>query len=58
MVLPNTNQEKAITLAERLCSAIQALSIPHRDLEVSNIVTVSLVISTLTICAEAFPECS
>ena len=56
VVLPNTNQEEAIPIAERICSAIQALSIPHRDSEVSDIVTVSLGISSMTVCAEAFPE--
>lgn len=46
----------AIGIAERICSAIQALLIPHRDSEVSYIITVSLRISTTIACAESFPE--
>lgn len=38
VVLLNANQEKAILVTERICAAIQALSISHRDSEVSDIV--------------------
>jgi diguanylate cyclase (GGDEF)-like protein/PAS domain S-box-containing protein len=42
IILPNTNAEGAIVVAELVHQAIQKLQIPHQDSMVSNIVTISM----------------
>ncbi|MCM3763762.1 GGDEF domain-containing protein [Neobacillus niacini] len=45
-ILPNTNKEEAISLAERLCKNVQELKIPHSKSNVSSFVTVSIGVAT------------
>lgn len=56
VILPHTNQEGAISVAERIRFAIHALSIPHAASEVSDRVTISLGIASVIPFAEADPE--
>jgi diguanylate cyclase (GGDEF)-like protein len=42
VVLPETNQEGAVAIAQAICAEIAALSIPHRASKVKDIVTVSI----------------
>ena len=46
-ILPNTNKEDAINIATKLNSAVQKLEIPHKNSKVSNIITISLGVSTV-----------
>jgi diguanylate cyclase (GGDEF)-like protein/PAS domain S-box-containing protein len=46
LILPNTNKEEAISLAEKLCKKVRGLNIPHSKSDVSNRVTVSIGVST------------
>ena len=55
IVLPNTNQEGAITIAKRLQSKIGALAIPHQRSIVSNFVTISIGIASLIPSSERSP---
>ncbi|MGK7945198.1 MAG: diguanylate cyclase [Microcystaceae cyanobacterium] len=47
ILLPNTDQTGAITIARQLQQAIATLAIPHQRSEVSEVVTVSMGISTI-----------
>ncbi|RCJ39567.1 diguanylate cyclase response regulator [Nostoc minutum NIES-26] len=46
VILPTTNTEGAIVLAETICSAVKILAIPHRNSQVSSYVTISAGVST------------
>lgn len=46
IVLPNTSQEGAIAIAQRIQEALQALAIPHLQSDISNIISISLGIAT------------
>ncbi|GHH98068.1 sensor domain-containing diguanylate cyclase [Neobacillus kokaensis] len=46
VILPNTNKEKALFLAERLRKKVKELKIPHINSNVSSYVTVSIGVST------------
>jgi diguanylate cyclase (GGDEF)-like protein/PAS domain S-box-containing protein len=46
-LLTNTDQHGAITLAERIRQAIEDLAIPHIGSDISNVVTVSLGVTTI-----------
>ncbi len=46
VILPNTDRQGAITIAEHMRQAIRALKIPHEQSDVSEIVTVSLGIAS------------
>ncbi|MBD2189952.1 GGDEF domain-containing protein [Pseudanabaena sp. FACHB-723] len=46
VILPNTNLKGAITVAEHVHQAIRDLQIPHQDSSVSNIVSVSVGITS------------
>ena len=48
IVLPNTSQEGAIAIAQRIQESLQSLAIPHRQSDVSAIVSVSLGIASTT----------
>lgn len=56
VILPNTNQEGAILVAERIRCAIRDLSIPHSESAVSDRVTISLGISSLIPSAQMSPK--
>lgn len=56
VILPNTNQEGAIMVAERIRHAIKRLSIPHSGSEISDRVTISLGIASLIPEVEMYPE--
>jgi len=47
VVLPNTNLEGAINVAESIQQAIRDLSIPHQKSKVNDVVTVSMGISSI-----------
>jgi len=47
IILPNTDLEGAISVAQRIHAAIQALSIPHKTSDVSDVVTISMGIANL-----------
>ena len=47
VILPNTDEDGAICLAEMIREAVKALQIPHRASEVSNRVTLSLGVATV-----------
>ncbi|WP_414552217.1 diguanylate cyclase domain-containing protein [Anabaena sp. CCY 0017] len=55
IILPNTDVEGAIAIAQRIHAAIQALAIPHQASEVSDTVTVSLGITSQIPTSETFP---
>jgi diguanylate cyclase (GGDEF)-like protein/PAS domain S-box-containing protein len=55
VILPNTNINGAIAVAERIHTAIKDLAIPHQASEVSNIVTISLGITSLIPTSELSP---
>jgi phosphoserine phosphatase RsbU/P len=55
VILPNTDIEGAITVADRIHAAIQALNILHRASEVSDTVTISLGIALLIPTSELSP---
>ncbi|WP_254446596.1 sensor domain-containing diguanylate cyclase [Dolichospermum sp. UHCC 0259] len=55
VILPNTDTEGAIAVAERIHAAIKDLAIPHQASEVSSIVTISLGISSLVPISESSP---
>jgi diguanylate cyclase (GGDEF)-like protein/PAS domain S-box-containing protein len=46
VILPNTNLEGAISVAENLHNAIADLQIPHQDSDVSDVVTISMGIAS------------
>jgi sigma-B regulation protein RsbU (phosphoserine phosphatase) len=47
IILPNTDLEGASSVAQRIHAAIQALNIPHKTSDVSDVVTISLGIANL-----------
>jgi len=47
MILPNTSLKGAIAISEKLHTVIRDLSIPHQGSEVSDIVTISLGLTTM-----------
>lgn len=47
VLLPNTDQPGALLVAERIRATIEALKIPHRQSEISSVVTSSLGVATL-----------
>lgn len=59
-ILPDCTQHKALVIAERLRTAVQALKLPHRKSQMADHVTVSVGVSTLesghTSSAEALLE--
>ncbi|MHC0037980.1 diguanylate cyclase [Pseudoneobacillus sp. C159] len=46
VILPNTNKDEAISLAERLCKKVQGLKIPHSKSNACRYVTVSIGVSS------------
>jgi diguanylate cyclase (GGDEF)-like protein len=48
VVLPNTNYEAALSVAERIVTNVRALNIPHRSSKTSNIVTLSCGVADMT----------
>lgn len=56
VILPDTNSEGAIIVAERIHQAIQSLNIPHLDSTVSDKITISLGIATLIPTIETQPS--
>ncbi|MBD3562588.1 sensor domain-containing diguanylate cyclase, partial [Planktothrix sp. FACHB-1355] len=55
-ILPNTNTEGALTVAESMRKTIASLAIPHANSEVSQYLTLSLGIASLIPTAETYPE--
>ncbi|MGB3193258.1 MAG: diguanylate cyclase [Limnoraphis sp.] len=55
VLLPDTDREEAIAVAENIRAAIKALNIPHGGSEVSDRVTVSMGISTCIPCESQKP---
>ncbi len=49
IILPNTNKDEAISLAERLCRKVEELKILHTKSDVSPFVTVSVGVTTANI---------
>lgn len=47
IILPNTNTEGAVLVAKRVIDAVNKLAIPHKSSKVSNIVTLSIGISSV-----------
>ncbi|MGL4376157.1 MAG: diguanylate cyclase domain-containing protein, partial [Microcoleaceae cyanobacterium] len=56
VVLPNTNAESALIVAEKIKSAIAFLKIPHAASQVSHYVTLSLGVASLIPSPENSPE--
>ena len=56
VILPNTDQTGAITVAVRIRQSLQAQAIPHVQSEVSNIVSVSLGLASMIPMADTPPE--
>jgi diguanylate cyclase (GGDEF)-like protein len=56
VILPDTNSQGAIIIAERIHQAIQSLNIPHLDSNVSDKITISLGIATLIPSIETQPS--
>ncbi|WP_333306211.1 diguanylate cyclase domain-containing protein [Microcoleus sp. B7-D4] len=52
IILPNTDIEGASSVAQRIHAAIQALHIPHKTSDVSDVVTISMGIANLIPIAE------
>lgn len=55
IILPNTAVEGAIGVAENIRAAVQALQIPHADSRISQLVTLSLGISSIIPKPETSP---
>ncbi|MEG4333752.1 diguanylate cyclase [Microcoleus sp. AT9_A2] len=55
-ILPNTDADGAIAVAESIREAIRVLGIPHEQSNVSTIVTVSMGIATVIPTAETSPD--
>jgi len=55
-ILTNTDQNGAMTLAERIRQAVESLEIPHAGSQISNYVTVSLGVVTLNTPMVKTPE--
>ncbi len=55
-ILTNTDQQGAVTLAERIRKAVETLAIPHSESKISDFVTVSLGIATVYATRLATPE--
>ncbi|MBD2177456.1 diguanylate cyclase [Pseudanabaena sp. FACHB-1998] len=47
VILPNTDLQGAITVAEQIRMAVKKLSIPHQNSDISDIVTISLGVASL-----------
>ena len=56
VILPNTEKQGAIAIAERIRKAILALAIPHKRSQVSNIVSVSLGIGSIIPNLKSSPD--
>lgn len=56
IILPNTDSQGALAVAEKLHSTIQGLGIPHQASEVSKIVTISLGLATLVPSLDKSPK--
>ncbi|MTJ08155.1 PAS domain S-box protein [Anabaena sp. UHCC 0204] len=55
VILPNTDVESAIAVAERIHAAIQDLAIPHRASEARDTVTISLGMTSIIPTSESSP---
>lgn len=49
VILPNTKEELAISIAENLCKKVEGLKILHRKSNISNYVTISIGVSTVLV---------
>ncbi|MGF1494780.1 MAG: diguanylate cyclase domain-containing protein [Microcoleaceae cyanobacterium] len=56
LILPNTPQDGAMTVAELVRQSVKSLEIPHVSSQISNVVTVSLGVSTVVPKPELSPE--
>ncbi|WP_434684576.1 diguanylate cyclase domain-containing protein [Pseudanabaena minima] len=56
VLLPNTNIDGAILIAESIQQAIRNLNIPHKDSQVSEIITISMGIAGLIPTSDKSPE--
>jgi diguanylate cyclase (GGDEF)-like protein/PAS domain S-box-containing protein len=56
VILPNTDIDGTMVIAQRIHTAIQDLAIPHQASKVSNIVTISIGISSLIPTSELSPS--
>ncbi|MDJ0508429.1 MAG: diguanylate cyclase [Crocosphaera sp.] len=56
IILPNTNQQGAITVAKRIQEAIRLQAIPHQRSKVSEIVSISMGIAAMIPTAESSPN--
>jgi diguanylate cyclase (GGDEF)-like protein len=56
VVLPETNQEGAITVAQTICSAIRSLAIPHQASKISETITISIGIASLVPVSNLRPD--
>jgi diguanylate cyclase (GGDEF)-like protein/PAS domain S-box-containing protein len=54
VILPNTREEIAISIAEQLCKKVAGLKIIHRKSNINNYVTISIGVST--VLAEGFTQ--
>jgi diguanylate cyclase (GGDEF)-like protein/PAS domain S-box-containing protein len=56
VILPKTDSRGAFILAERIRKSVLALAIPHADSDISEYVTVSLGVATMTADGQSSPE--
>lgn len=56
LMLPNTDRDAAVALAERCLEAVRALKIPHAASEVADSVTVSIGVSAIIPAADSYPS--
>lgn len=56
VILPNTDTEEAIKVAQRMLSQVSALKIPHETSSASNYVTISCGISSIFVSYQGFTE--
>ena len=54
IVLPNTNNAQALSLANKLVFEVEALKVPHSNSHTSHYITISVGVATTT--AEDFPK--
>ncbi|MGK7923278.1 MAG: diguanylate cyclase, partial [Trichodesmium sp.] len=56
IILPNTNQQGAISITELIQEAIRKIAIPHQKSQVSSIVSSSMGIASIIPSSESSPD--